>query len=47
VCDGWRVFFSDEIEHEIERGNDEKTPDGGDSENDFGEFHGALLIGQR
>ena len=47
VRDGWRVFFADKIEHEIERSNDQETPDGGDPENDPGESHGACTSDRR
>lgn len=44
--DGRRVFFANQIEHEIERSNDKETPDGGDPENDPGEFHSAPPAGR-
>src|SRR5579863_3416366 len=41
VRDGWRVLAADCVEHEIERREDEDAPEGGDPEDDFGEFHGV------
>jgi hypothetical protein len=38
---GGRIFLGDDIEHEIERGDEDEAPNGGDPENDFGELHGA------
>jgi len=38
--DPWRILGADEIEHEIKRSEDQKSPNGGDPENSLGEFHG-------
>jgi hypothetical protein len=40
MSDRRRIILADEIEHEVKRRDDEKTPDGGQPENDFCQFHG-------
>jgi hypothetical protein len=35
----WRVLPTDHVEHEVKRREDEYSPDGGEVENDTGEFH--------
>src|SRR5580698_8380357 len=36
----WRILRADEIEHEIKRSEDQKSPNSGDPENSLSEFHG-------
>ena len=43
--DGRRIFFANEIEHEVERRDREETRDGGEPENNFCEFQGRLQEG--
>jgi hypothetical protein len=44
VSDGWRIVLTNEIEHEVQRGDDEEAPDGGDPENDSCKFQCRLLL---
>src|SRR5262245_6814250 len=38
--DGRRIFLADKIKDEIKRRDDKQSPDAGNTENDFCEFHG-------
>lgn len=40
--DGRRVFLTDEVKHEVERGDDEQAPDACNPEDNFREFQGRL-----
>src|SRR5271170_3663582 len=42
VGDGRGILAGDGVEHEVERGEDEDAPDGGDTEEGFGEGHLGL-----
>jgi hypothetical protein len=47
MCYGWRVFAADEIEHKVERRNDDKSPNACDPENNLREFHIGVSPQQR